>query len=338
MTRPYVNLKSKNIIDEMLQVLNNNLERFIKLEGVIGVTLNGGLSRGYADDLSEIDLVIYLDKDHYEKWNRGKSPIALGIVKQDGYLYDIKLAEYEKEKEKQWDSVSLWDLSYAKILYDPSGKIKELMDDKLTAPKTAQAEGLMFGAWWYFKLAGDIWIKRGDILQGHFIMNKAVIPLIEALFIANGEYIPHEKWIIHMSRSLKWKPESWEDKLACCLSAGDLTVESLVNRQRTIEGIWNEIDQYLINSEDRELNLNFSQKGCYEQVKYLLDKGRVTVETWEARYGLSALNYEPLYSFTNINDGWVIADKEKLRAIKPENMYYWMFDIIKHVSEEIDKE
>lgn len=328
MARPYVNLKSENILDELMQVLSSNIARYSALKGVVGITLNGGLSRGYADKLSEIDLVIYLDKEHYENWHKEKAPVALGIVKLDGYLYDIKLADYDDESEKQWDSVALWDLSYAHILFDPLGKIKKLMENKLSVPEISRAEGLMFSSWWYFKLAGDIWISRGDALQGHFIMNRAIIPLLEALFIANEEYIPHEKWIIHMSRSLKWKPEQWEERLAGFLSGGDLSIPALAARQKIMEGLWKDVDTYLIRKSCTGLQLNFSQRGCYELVKYLVDKGRVTIAEWEEKSSIAALNYEPFYSFASIRDGWVIADEEKLADVRPEDMYSWMYEVL----------
>lgn len=207
MTRPYVNLKSENKINDFISALQNNINKFESLEGVVGITLNGGMSRGYADYLSEIDIAIYLDRKNYELWNNGRPPISLGITKSDEYLYDIKILNLDDEKQKPWNNVALWDLSYSKILYYPKGEIKQLIRDKLiNKPEPLQAEGQLFSCWWYFKLTGDIWIHRGDIVQGHYMMNNAVTKLLEALFIANGEYIPHEKWIIHFSRTLQWTP------------------------------------------------------------------------------------------------------------------------------------
>ncbi|WP_312654249.1 nucleotidyltransferase domain-containing protein, partial [Aminipila sp.] len=66
MKRPYVNLKSENKINDFMLELQNSIKKLKSLEGVIGITLNGGMSRGYVDYLSEIDIVIYLDKENYE--------------------------------------------------------------------------------------------------------------------------------------------------------------------------------------------------------------------------------------------------------------------------------
>lgn len=329
MARPYVNLKSENKIDDFMLALQNNIKKFETLEGVLGITLNGGMSRGYADHLSEIDIVIYLDKKNYELWNNGISPISIGITKFEEYLYDIKILKLEDEKQKSWDSVSLWDLSYAKILYDPNGEIKELISDKLkNNPKPLQAEGLLFSCWWYFRLAGDIWIHRGDIVQGHYIMNNAVTKLVEALFVANGEYIPHEKWILHFSRTLSWTPIQWETRLVEIMSTGDLSLESLIKRQVAIEKVWEELDLYIIKKECPHFKLRVMQKTFYDLVKLLLEKDSITVEEWNKHAKLSILSSEPFSSFATVTNEKIVINKGKILSIKPENLFYWHYEVL----------
>ena len=340
MNRPYVNLSSENIIDNFMAALDKEIEKLKLIDGIAGITLNGGLSRGYADHLSEIDIVIYLEKRHFENRQNTKTPLPLGIVKLAGFLYDIKIVDIESEEERIWDSVSLWDLSYSKILFDPEGKIERLMNDKLCrTPKVSEAEALLFSAWWYYRLAGDIWLHRGDSLQGHYILNKAIVPIIEAMFIVNGEYIPHEKWIVHMSRSLEWKPEHWEKRLAKVMGTGDLSIQNLIDRQAAIEGIWKEIDEHLVRKEYPGFKLCSSQRHYYSLLKFLVDKGTVTVKEWEAMSGINALNYEPFYSIVRIDNGLIILDNDRLLSLRPEDMYYWMYDIVQYVrNEKSDKE
>lgn len=91
MKRPYVNLESENKLNEFYTALKGHIKLFEELEGVEGITLNGGLSREYADHLSEIDLVIFLNNNSYELWNKGRSPVPAGITRIEKYLYDIKI-------------------------------------------------------------------------------------------------------------------------------------------------------------------------------------------------------------------------------------------------------
>lgn len=336
MKRPYVNLKSENKINDFMLELKNSIKKLKSLEGVIGITLNGGMSRGYVDYLSEIDIVIYLDKENYELWNNGKSPIPIGITMAQKYLYDIKILNLEEEKQKSWDSIALWDLSYAKILYDPNREIKKFVRDKLiNKPEPLQAEGLLFDCWWYFRLAGDIWIHRGDTVQGHYMMNNAVTKLVEALFIVNGEYIPHEKWIINFSRTLSWTPTQWETRILEVMSTGDLSLESLINRQSVIEKLWEEIDLYIVEKECPHFKLRVMQKSFYDLLKLLFENDFVTVEEWSENASLSFLSGEPFFSFVTINDGKIIVDKEKAFSIKPGDLYYWHYEILEKVLLEI---
>ncbi len=53
MNRPYVQIESENTIATLRHHLEKMLPEFEALPGVVGLTLNGGLSRGYTDHLSE---------------------------------------------------------------------------------------------------------------------------------------------------------------------------------------------------------------------------------------------------------------------------------------------
>ena len=126
MTRPFVNLRSQNRLGELAGQLRRNLDRFLAFEGVVGNLLCGGLSRGYADHLSEIDLTIFLTPKQYAKYQHEKTPLPMGIAVIDGYLYDIKLEDYEAALAREYPMVALWDLSYAQIVYDPQEKLAAL--------------------------------------------------------------------------------------------------------------------------------------------------------------------------------------------------------------------
>ena len=65
----------------------------------------------------------------------------MGITVIDGYLYDIKLVNYEDELERSYDSTALWDFSYADILYDPEGKIAEFKSRKLACTVDIDSAG-----------------------------------------------------------------------------------------------------------------------------------------------------------------------------------------------------
>jgi MFS family permease len=63
MTRPRVQISARNQSGTLRAHLRGMLPRFTAFEGVVGLTLTGGLSRGYGDHLSEIDVTFYLTPD-----------------------------------------------------------------------------------------------------------------------------------------------------------------------------------------------------------------------------------------------------------------------------------
>lgn len=231
----------------------------------------------------------------------------------DGYLYDIKLVNYQEELKRELDFVEQWDLSYAKILYDPEGKMADYISKKISPPvDISRASGLLWSAYWSYKLAGDIWIHRQDVLQGHYVFNSAIKPLISALFIANKEYIPHDKWLVHMSRSLLWKPDDWDALLLGTMNTGALSLQSLINRQQCIEKLWSEINHKLCVMSNFYNQLDFVQKSNYE-----------------------SLNYEPFHSlFQRVGDR-IIFNKNRLLSLKSDDMYMWMYQIANEVRKKL---
>jgi predicted nucleotidyltransferase len=330
--RPYVSIKENNILEELMEALNRSLPGFQLYEGLAGIMLDGGMSRGYADHLSEIDVVIFLHEANYENYQKQLTPTGLGITVMDGYLYDVKLLNYENELNRTYDSVGLWDLSYAKILYDPAGELKTLFDLKLATPvELSQAEGLMFEAWWNYRLAGDIWLQRKDAIQGHYILNHAIKPLISALFIANQEYIPHDKWLIHMSKTLHWLPEHYEAQLLNVLSAGAMDTESLLHRQTAINTLWNEIDERLRDATDCPKSINFMHRGTYNRLKDIYEKKTYIINEWLEKFSLEDLNYEPLRSVLALCDNEISFDSVRAEKLSEKEIYSWFYQVVKAV-------
>lgn len=327
MSRPYVKLDSENIVEKLLSELKKNMSRILSFDEIIGVMLDGGLSRGYGDHLSEIDVVIYLNKEQFLNYKKNKTPVPLGITKIDGYLYDIKIENYEDVLKRDFDMVALWDMSYGKVIYDPNNKLTELIKEKLSKPiNRSQAEGLMFNAWWSYRLAGDIWINRNDITQGHFVLNNAIKPLISALFIANDEYIPHDKWIIHMSRTLDWKPGNWDDILVNIFSTGNFDLQSLISRQEIIHKLWTIIDIKL--KEKIDLSVHYMQKYFFDTLELLIEKEKITIEEWEKISGFDILNTQPFHDIIYIKDETIYVDKNKIVSLGPEDMYEWFYEVL----------
>ncbi len=326
--RPAVAIDGPNLAADLRRHLDAHLPAFRSIPGIAGITLNGGLSRGYADELSEIDVTLYLDSATYAAWQAQRSPVALGIVVIDGQLYDIKAVDLAQERQRAWESDALWDASYAEILFDPHGDIQALLAEKLRRrPTPEEGAGFMMQCWWYYRLAGDIWIRRGDAVQGHAMLNQAVVALVKAIFCANAEYVPHEKWLFHMSRSLAWTPEGWPARMADALDTGGMSPASLVRRQAVIDALWRETDAYLVAHCFDGVPVHAMQASTYRMLDFLARRDAVTLVDWQAQGFGGVPNFEPFHSVIRIEGDTIILDRQKLLALGPETMYAWHYAV-----------
>lgn len=331
-TRPSVQINRANQCDVLLSHLKTHLEMFTSLPGLIGVTLNGGLSRGYGDHLSEIDVTLYLESETYAEWQRGYAPIGLGIQRIEGELYDIKSVDFAQENVAQWSSDARWDASYAQVLHDPTGVIGALLEQNdAFRPQPWDASGPLFGAWWHFKLAGDIWIHRDDPLQAQYMLNQAVGELLKALFIANGEFIPHGKWLVHMSRTLKWTPDNWLERLTHIMCQLAPNTENVKTRQQTISALWDEIDRYIITITGEDYSLNVAHRTFYNLMRMLVDHSTVSVTQWQEVADVSLLNHAPFNLCVSRQGDSITLDRARCTALTPDDLYSWHYAIVEAV-------
>ena len=91
--RPHGTLPVSSLQKEMLENALDYVNQLANFPEVIGITLVGGLSRGYADRLSEIDLNIYLTKESYRIWKMGKGPIPHDDHKGSKHHMDVSFLD-----------------------------------------------------------------------------------------------------------------------------------------------------------------------------------------------------------------------------------------------------
>jgi hypothetical protein len=338
MTRPAVKITTPNLLATLRAHFDRILPRFAALPGVVGITLNGGMSRGYADQLSEVDVTLYLDPDTYRRWQAGNAPFGAGIQVIDGLLYDLKLLNIEEEWARNWEMVTRWDMSYAEIVHDPTRQIAALCAEKLKErPQPLEAGGPLFAAWWYFELAGNIWIHRADPLQGHMMLTQAVTELLKALFLSNAEYIPHEKWLLHMSRTLAWTPSDWEKRLTSALCDLVPSVEGLRRRQQTIRVLWQDIDRHIVDTQlqDYPSGLNVSHHFFYTLLAWLVKDSPVSVADWQGRAGLDMLNSAPFNACVRLEGDSITLDRDRLARLTVNDVYTWHYAIVEAVRDSV---
>ncbi len=94
---------------------------------------------------------------------------------------------------------------------------------------------------WWFPDVARTWIKRGDVLAAHVVLNQSLQGVLETLFVLNGELIPYDKWIGHLFRDLSWLPKNLERALRSALQVHELSAREVERRAGVIEALAKEM-------------------------------------------------------------------------------------------------
>lgn len=207
---------------------------------VVGAVLLGSASRGYADVLSDIDIIVFVDNPFFDKVEKGEQL-------RGNFEFDTIVSYYEFAKNHEWNMDQRWAYSSAKILYDPNGKIRQLIREKtqLTTKERTNllVDNIMLIGWygiapvegetWHgytFWRPADFWIRRGDPSSAHYILDRALDMFLDILFLTNRRLIPDEKWKLNLSSRLPWLPPHYDDHLKEVLLRRTLDSEEFEHR------------------------------------------------------------------------------------------------------------
>ena len=298
--RPHGTLPSKSKYQELLNQAGKVASGLSTHPDVVGITLGGGLSRGYGDELSEIDLNLYVREDKLPVWNQGKGPVPQGDHLWDGYHMDVNFLSHEEERNEDWNLLKKWDASYVKILYDPENLIQELLDEKdvFTAD---EKYGVALSNYLDCVYFGDIvvrqWTLRDDLLVANQMLSKGIPSLVNLVFLANDEYPPFAKWLINYSYSLEWLPDNWRDRLHSITIIQDVSIEEVERRRDEFMELYHVVWGEIRGMEYRETGLLELME--LERLEYII-KYTPSLREFKEKFGDKPLSYEVLYKLCDI--------------------------------------
>ncbi|MFX0039757.1 MAG: nucleotidyltransferase domain-containing protein [Promethearchaeota archaeon] len=299
--RPYGTISSKGQYNEMMENAKKIANDISTKAGVIGITLCGGLSRGYADELSEIDLNIYLEDDVYNDWITGMGPLPHSDALWNDNYIDIEFLSFDKEFKEEWDLIKKWDASYNVILYDPEDKIKALLNKKdvFSSQEKFHCLSKAFGKCMYIgNLVVLQWINRGDPISANQLITNALLGLTSLVFLANDEYPPYEKWALNYSYSLKWLPKDWKKRVSEVLLTKEISIKEAERRRALFIELYKDCWEKVVGKESRDLEL--IDLISLRELQFIIDNSPVSFEKFADSFDIKHLSYEPIYKFTNI--------------------------------------
>jgi predicted nucleotidyltransferase len=245
-----VELLGENQIEKFKGIAQKLVSKIISFKAVTGIIFIGGLARGFADKYSDVDILVFLDK---KDENLRKQIRKIGSTEQQRSHVDIDLEIHflQDFKKQKWNEISRWDFSYAKIVYDPQGKIKKSFNKNLHIPKNFWTKRIVvYGEYlkWYCcppeenpETMIDAWIARCDLISAHYCVNYAFDLMLSILFALNKEFLPPQKWRIFYSHSLKWLPKDYNKLVEETLTVKNLSKPDLDRRLQALRTMWQQI-------------------------------------------------------------------------------------------------
>ena len=242
-------LHGKNRIKKFRQAAEELASRIAALEGVAGIIYIGGLVRGFVDKYSDIDVIVLLDKNDRSLRTRAYN-IGLSGKKRYGIDIDLEVHFLEDFRKWKWGEAGRWEFSKAKVAFDPKGKIKESLREKLHLPTDFWIKRIAvcteYMKWYCCPLEegngtiSEAWVKRGDLACAHYCLNYGVELAVRTLFALNKQFLPAPKWRLFYSHSLTWLPESYEKLVKQAMIINEFSIEEYNRRSRTIKDLWQE--------------------------------------------------------------------------------------------------
>jgi hypothetical protein len=320
MTRPQPTITSQNQGDAFRHKAQEFAECFAAYEGVVGVLLTGGTARGYADHYSELDLAVYLTAQCFEDWTRyGKAPFPEGDSCQEGWHVDFDYLCYEDEMTTEWEHTKRWDRSYAVLLHDPQGYMRELLASKAVLTPEEKDRLIMRHLVLYGQYFCDLvvpsWLHRGDVLAAHHCLNVALDNLIKVVFLANDELIPFEKWSLNLSYTLAWTPPGWQEKVEQALLVQEMSPADVERRRALLRELLGACKGRLVPATVEGLEAIEARK--LEMLRHLRERGTMPAVDFGRRFGPRQAIQSPVYYLLRreAHEGveWLTLDEERLR-------------------------
>lgn len=214
-----MDLKTENLSNKYFQIAEKFIGKIKTYPEVIGIIIAGGLARDFVDKYSDIDIEFFLHKNDFLRWNK-KPPMKTFQQTINGAYLEVEIEPVDFDMisidETFWTLENRWDKQKAIIAYDPQGKVKKLLDQKVKFRQGERAglmgESLLL-ANWFINTVAPSWVDRGDMVSAHQSISQAVSHLVDYIFLKNGEFVPFIKWKYFYVKKIQKLPKNFSKRL-----------------------------------------------------------------------------------------------------------------------------
>lgn len=206
-------------------------------DDVAGIAFLGALVRGYFDRHADIDIAIF--------GAHGIEGIALPQYQHvDGLEIHCDFASIEAEAAASWGMAKRWAFSEASIRYDPHGRLRRLLEQKVPLRQEERRWLMISGitqAEWYINRLTTLWMDRGSVPSAHGMFGPGLDHFFEALFGLNGKLVADFKWRLFYAERLSALPKDFSRRMAEVMMVRSLDESELRRRRDAFMAMWQEL-------------------------------------------------------------------------------------------------
>lgn len=274
MTSKTPKLKGKNQIEKFRRIAEKLASRISTFDGVAGIIVEGGLTRGFVDKYSDVDVTVFLDRENERLRKRIRK---IGADEQKCSAVDVDLSVHVLEKfiKRRWGDVERWDYSHAEIVFDPKGRIRKAFSEKLAVPRSFWLRRVVVSAEylkWYCCPPNEVdtdtmaeaWIERGDLTSAHYCLTYSVELMLGMIYALNKEFVPPQKWRIFYLSSLEWLPDNFKELLGEAIIVREMSKSDFERRLNALRKLWHGVAPRI--EKATGLTLNMLSKYYVERV------------------------------------------------------------------------
>ncbi len=213
---------------------------------VVGIVLLGAIPRGYFDAHADIDIAIFQQRG-------AELPLKEKFLQVDGLEVQIWLSDYEDDLDAAWDMARRWTYTQREIVYDPQGKIAQLLAQKVPLQPEERRWMLMAGltlSEWYVNRLTQLWVDRGSLTSAQQMFEQGLNFFYEMLFGLNHALVADPKWRLYCVERLERLPAGFQEGIRACLTLRAFTPEDLERRKQAFMQMWEEMKP-LVEAETR---------------------------------------------------------------------------------------
>lgn len=229
------------------------------LTGIVGVCLTGSLATEFADEYSDIDLIVIVDNVGTDAT---LAAVGQALVPDEAttvqwresvrrysfdwkdHHFDVDVVHFEELRGSDWDLETRWEYDNAEVLVDPTGQVtsrlaRELpLNDVELAKRVEQyADAMLFTAQWNVQKA----CLRDSFHGAHRAATRATDAALALLYLREHEFVPYDKWVVAGLETLSQTDEKTRTLVWEATRIRERTPDDVHRRVQALHSLWQPI-------------------------------------------------------------------------------------------------